>query len=217
MLPHGVFGKTGRRPVDEALPADVLVVVVAALHVQQVEVRPAVAVEVGEAGVAAPRPGAQAQRLAHVLESPAPEVPVQRRVLGAAGVQVAREGIRQARGTRPPGPSRRSCSGRRCRRTGRCGRRCRSRRTAAPEEWAASPTPASCVMSRKRPRPSFSNSTLPPRTVVTNRSWSPSLSTSPNDAVTPMRSGKADARVARDVPERCRRPGSSRARCRPPG
>ena len=44
-------------------------------------------------------------------------------------------------------------------------------------------------MSLKRPLPSFSNSMLPPRTVVTYRSASPSLSMSPNEAETLILSG----------------------------
>src|ERR1022692_2226135 len=49
--------------------------------------------------------------------------------------------------------------------------------------------PASRVMSRKCPWPSFSKSRLPPRTVVTNKSGSPSLSMSAKAAETLMRPG----------------------------
>src|SRR5262245_66578283 len=46
-------------------------------------------------------------------------------------------------------------------------------------------------MSRKRPCPSFSKSMLPPRTVVTYRSGSPSLSMSANEAETETLPGTA--------------------------
>ena len=56
-------------------------------------------------------------------------------------------------------------------------------------------------MSRKRPWPSFSKSTLPPRTVVTYRSASPSLSMSANEAETPTLSGTATPADGGDVLE----------------
>ncbi len=56
-------------------------------------------------------------------------------------------------------------------------------------------------MSRKRPWPSFSKSMLPPRTVVTYRSASPSLSMSANEAETPTLSGDRHAGRRGDVLE----------------
>ena len=61
--------------------------------------------------------------------------------------------------------------------------------------------PAALEMSRKWPWPSFSNSTLPPRTVVTKRSWSPSLSMSANEADDADPAGHRDAGLRGDVLE----------------
>ena len=54
IAPHDVRGNTCAALLDEALAADVLVVLVVALHVQHVEVRPAVVVDVDDARVAGP-------------------------------------------------------------------------------------------------------------------------------------------------------------------
>ena len=60
MLPQGVFGKYFAVRSTNVLPPTVLEVVVVALHVEHVEVGKAVAVQVGDAGVAAPAGVAQA-------------------------------------------------------------------------------------------------------------------------------------------------------------
>ena len=169
--PQGVFGKQLAALLDERLAADVLVVVVVALHVQDVEVGPAVVVDVDRAGVAGPadvsiRPVAcrdvDEAVVAHVLVQDAP--------LGALGLEVAREGVLEApRSTGSPSPA-----------------IVVGGVLADVDEEQVEPAVAvvveedrargvaHVVQARRRRRcrvncrlPSFSNRTLPPRTVVT--------------------------------------------------
>ena len=61
---------------------------VGALHVERVEIGEAVAVQIGDARIAAPAGAAEAALRGDVLEAVAAEVPVEDRGLGAVGVQV---------------------------------------------------------------------------------------------------------------------------------
>jgi hypothetical protein len=78
---------------DEPLAAGVLVILVVALHVQDVEVEPAVVVDVDRAGVSGPGELAQARSLGNVREPVPALVAVQDAALGTRRLEVAREGV----------------------------------------------------------------------------------------------------------------------------
>ena len=176
---------------------------------------PTVAVQIGEAGIAAPAVGMQAHFRGHIFEMVMTHVLVEDGMFVALGMQVAGEAIWQATYS-PSGPFSSLVylpdvadqkieqavivvvEEQRLRRNARPGRR-----------------RLLCVMSLKWPCPSFLNRTLPPRTVVTNRSWSPSLSISAKAAPTLMRPGKptpASSVMFLNLPP----PSSSRVHCRRP-
>ena len=67
-----------------------------ALHVQHEEIGPAVAVQIGDARVAAPAGRPQPDVGGHVLEAVVSQVPVEDGILEAVGMQVAHERVRQA-------------------------------------------------------------------------------------------------------------------------
>ena len=81
------------RLVDEAAAAVVLEVVSVPLHVEHEHVRPAVAVHVGDARVAAPPRRPQADLRGDVPEPVVPEVSIQHRVLEAIGMRVAEKRV----------------------------------------------------------------------------------------------------------------------------
>ena len=93
---HGAEGRARKQlaaAADEALPGDVLPVLVVALHVEHVEVRPAVLVEVEGMGVAAPAGVQQADLLGYVGKAVAAQVAVQNAAFGVLRLQVVVERI----------------------------------------------------------------------------------------------------------------------------
>ena len=82
---------------DEALAAGVLVVLVVALHVQHVQIEPAVVVDVDRARVARPGEVDEARPLRDVDEAVAALVAIQNASLGPRRLQVAGEGVLERR------------------------------------------------------------------------------------------------------------------------
>ena len=78
---------------DETLPGDVLVVLVVPLHVEHVEVHPAVPVDVERMGVAAPAGVGQADLLGYVGKAVAAQVAEQDAAFGVLRLQVVVERI----------------------------------------------------------------------------------------------------------------------------
>ena len=98
IAPHDVRGKTCRLFLTKRLAADVLVVLVVALHVQHVEIEPAVVVDVDRAGVAGPGDvDAGPMRLRDVDEAVAAFVVIQDARLGPLRLQVAGERVLERR------------------------------------------------------------------------------------------------------------------------
>ena len=93
---HGAEGRTRKQlaaAADEALPAAVLVVLVVPLHVEHVEVHPAVPVDVERMGVAAPARVGQSGLLGYVGKTVAAQVAEQNAAFGVLRLQVVVERI----------------------------------------------------------------------------------------------------------------------------
>ena len=83
-----------RRPVHEPLAVLVLEIVIAALHVQRIEIREAVAVHVRHARITAPTGVAEAHGRGHILEAQTAKILVQDRGLRSIRMEVAGKPVR---------------------------------------------------------------------------------------------------------------------------
>ena len=88
-----------RAAIDKAtttlgLLADPIVVVT--LHVEHIELRVAVAIEIDERGIAAPAAVSQAHLFGNLLEPLAVDVAIEEAVLGALGIEMTAEGVLQS-------------------------------------------------------------------------------------------------------------------------
>jgi len=171
--PHGVLGKIGRSLLHELLSADVLVEVIVALHVQDVEVREGIAVHIRHGRVTGPRAVGQFHLPGHLAELSSAKILVKQAHLGALGIEMPAEGVAHAQEKAAPAFFVSRCTHPRAKKQIEQPVPIEIEETPRPRNARHNPSPDSLVMSRNRPSPRFLKSTLPPLTVVTNRSGAP--------------------------------------------